>query len=108
MTASVRLCGAWILGVAIACAFVGCGEPVPPSGPTQPIGQRIQEYLDDLAKRGELDSGIIWLDEALTEYAVEHPTEAAELRADYQKLSALRDSSAIKAKAKEMSAKVKL
>lgn len=89
----------WIVLLALVC--VGCGDSGPPAQP--PVAPAIiQAILQDLASRGEMNSGVDELAQQFEAMKATDPAKAKALLADYQELRTLSNPQAIKTKAKAM------
>ncbi|MEN6493081.1 MAG: hypothetical protein ABFD16_02205 [Thermoguttaceae bacterium] len=93
------------LAVCVA-AVLGCSKGGEVKQTPAALVQQTKAYLEDLAARGQLDSGMISLQGNLESLKATDPAKAEELLKDYNELNTLRDSSKIKAKAKAMAGKL--
>lgn len=89
----------WAILLALVC--VGCGDSGQPvqSLPPQTVAKGI---LQDLATHGEMNSGVDELQRQLEAMKATDPAKANALLTDYKELCSLRNSQAIKTKAKAM------
>lgn len=89
----------WILLLALVLA--GCGSSSKPVAPP-PAPTMVKSILQDLATHGEMNSGVEELERQLEAMKATDPAKANALLADYKELRSLRNSQAIKTKAKAM------
>jgi outer membrane murein-binding lipoprotein Lpp len=90
--------------------IAGCGSgqqkmATPTEVKSTSASQSLKGWLDEVATTGELNSGVTLIPQMIDESA---QPKAAELKKDLDDLNGLRDPAKIKAKAKEMSAKIEV
>lgn len=88
----------------VALTFsLGCGPSTPSTSvEVPPPTAMIKSTLEGYAASGELDSGIMILDEEIAKLKESDPTKAAELEADLAKLKSAGGKSAVKSQANAM------
>jgi hypothetical protein len=99
-----------VLALLSVLVFVGCGSditstPIQPAGPT-PAAQSAKATLEEIAKTGELGSGMESLKQSLEQVKQADAAKGDALLADLKTLESTTDAEQIKAKAKEMAGKL--
>lgn len=89
----------WIALLVLATAGCGSASP-PPKPPAAPV--MVKAALQEIAASGEFGSGVEELERQLEAMKATDPAKANALLADYKELRSLRNSQAIKTKAKAM------
>lgn len=89
-----------LAGINVGCSDVQQGPPPPPPAETA------KSYLNSLSKTGQLDSGMVLLQDCASQMKATDPQKAADLEKGIQELNSLRAPDAIKNKAKEIAAKL--